>query len=462
MSHPYEDLATQILRQGALGGTGTQPVALTQIEVNGGDSFSREFFAKLLAPLADQSDYTLAQLMHQTEHSCDNIRKTLVFRRIRPSFHVDYLHAVPDVKTYNKDKAIPTRVVFDLEAGELSSAQAALGFNTQDNLVVDLGYANHNFNHNAELVKIGVNYRPYKPSEQLVSTMRLVLNLRNPAYKFVVDLNSAHRNNQLWQQNLTKTSGGAIGVAFANAANTLLVFSGLALAKRLVYDDPESEFGGDFLKSSIVNRVAYSSVRHLGNAAFPRSGVAAAFANEISSDQEQEHTSDKLAFFVKSTGKVDLYHSCGANTFTAHVFGEAGAIYAAKSNSFGLHLTDRFYLGGVNSLSGFARNCVNPAGGAQFYKAGVALYSRIPSFVHLAAAEKSPLRLYATSVVANVGDNVLADRGVTSAGVGIRYFNEWVKLDAGYFVALRHDSGRAGIRDGFQLELSLGGTTSSE
>lgn len=461
MSHPHEDLATQILRQGTLGGTGTQPVVLTKVEVNGGDSFSREFFGKLLAPLADHSDYTLAQLLQQTEASFANLQKTLVFRKITPSVHVDYLHAVPEVKNYNKDKAIPTRVVFDLEAGELSSAEAALGFNTQDNLVVDLGYANHNFNHNAELVKIGVNYRPYKPAEQLVSTMRLVLNMRNPAYKMVVDLTSAHHNNQQWQQSLARATGGALGVSFANTAKTVSVFNGVALAKRTVYDlEVESEFSGDFLKSSIVNRIAYANVRHLGNAAFPRCGVTAALSNEISSDQEQEPTSDKLAFFVKTAASAHLYHSFGANAITAHVFGEAGAIHAAKTNSLGVHVADRFYLGGINSFSGFARNSVNPAGGTQFYKAGVTLYSRVPSFVH-PSEEKSPLRLYATSVVGSVGDNVWSDRGVTSAGVGLRYFNEWVKLDAGYFVALRHDSSANGIRDGFQLDLSLGGTTSS-
>lgn len=463
MSHPHEDLGTQILRQGALGGSGTQPVVLTKIEVNGGDSFSREFFGKLLAPLSDQSDYTLAQLLQQTEASFDNMRKTLVFRKIVPSVHVDYLHAVPEVKSYNKDKPIPTRVVFDLEAGELSSAEAALGFNTQDNLVVDLGYANRNFNHNAELVKIGVNYRPYKPAEQLVSAMRLVLNLRNPTYKFVVDLTSSHHNNQLWQQNLAKATGGAIGVAFSNAAKTLSVFTGLSLTKRTVYDaaDGADAFGGDFLKSSVVSRVAYSNVRHLGNAAFSRCGVAAALTNELSSDQEQAPTSDKLAFFVKTAGSANLYHSFAACALTAHVFGEAGAIYASKTNSFGIHLADRFYLGGINSLNGFARNSVNPAGGSQFYKAGVTLYTRVPSFVHGHTEEKSPLRLYATTAVGNVGNNVWANRGVTSAGVGIRYFNEWVKLDAGYFVARRHDSSSNGIRDGFQMELSLGGTTGS-
>lgn len=457
-----EHLATQILKQDALSSSGSQPVYLTKVEVNGADSFSREFFGKLLAPLVEESDYTLKQLVQRTEDCFGNLQKALVFRSVAPSVHVDYMHLVPDLKSYNKDKPIPTRVVFDLEAGDLSSGDATLGFNTQDNLVVDLGYTNNNFNHNGELVKIGVNYRPYKPAEHLVSTMRLVLGLRNPAYKFLVDLYSSQDNNQQWQQSLSKATGGVLGVSFLNTAKTVSVFGGLALTKRTVYDvqDDLLEHAGDFLKSSALARLSFSNVGYLGQL-FPANGVTATVSSEISSDQEQEPTSTRQAFFAKTAGKLDLYKSFLRNRFTAHLFSEAGAIYASAGNSFGVHLCDRFYLGGIGSLPGFARNSVNTSGGTQYYKAGMSLFTRIPSFVHEKPTnETSPLRLYATGAVGNVGDNLLAESGACSAGVGLRYFNEWVSLDAGYFVAQRlQSSSVAGIRDGFQLELSLGGTT---
>lgn len=462
---PYHDLATQSFTQAALGDRSTQPVVLTQVEVNGGDSFSREFFRKLLAPLVCHSDYTLAQLVRRTEASVDNLHKTEVFRRIAPSVHVDYTRGVPPAASYNKEQAVPTRVVFDLDADQLTAADAVLGFSTHDNLAVALGYAHRNFNHNAEQFRVAVDYRPYKPAEQLVSTMRLVLSLRNPAYKFVADLSSAY-HHQPWQHNLAKATGGTLGVAWAGRA--VLVFSGVELARRSVLNAPGgtagatsgATAGGGFLKSAVVHRVAYANVRHLGNAAFPRSGVTAALACLVCSDQEQAPTSEKLALFAKAAARASVYHSFAGNAVTAHVFGEAGAIVAAKANSLAVHLSDRFYLGGPGSLRGFARNSVTPAGGLQFYKAGVTLYSRVPSLVRR-VDEENPLRLYATSVVGSVGDNVVADRGVSSVGVGLRYFNEWVKLDAGYFVALRHDSSANGIRDGFQLELSLGGSTSS-
>lgn len=458
MSSP--DLLTRIHKQGALLKSPSQPVYLTSVEVNGGDTFTRQFFAKLLTPLVDQSDYTLAQLLARVEQSHANLQKTNVFRTIDASLHVDYLHPPPKGKLYNKDKLILTRVVFDLDAMDMSTAEASLGFNTEDNLVVNLGYLNNNFNHNAELVNIGVNYRPYKPSEHLVSTMRLVSNLTNPTFKFVLDLYNSHDNNQAWQQNSSKATGGVIGVLYLNLAKTVSMFNGLALTKRTIYDiddgahDSLKIFAGDYLKLSIVSRLAYSNVAFLGES-FPATGISATVLNEICSDQEQEAT-NTLTFFVKSAVAVNLYKTCRA--LTAHVFHEAGAIYASASNSTGVHLADRFYLGGFNSFKGFARNSVNDQGGMQYYKAGVAVFSKVPSFAQK-REEVNPLRLYATGFVGNVGDNVLAERGAFSAGVGLRYFNKWASLDAGYYVSKRLGSDSVfGVRDGFQLEVSLGGT----
>lgn len=462
MSSHSSDFLTRILKQEVLLKPSTQPVHLTSVEVTGGDNFSRQFFSKLLTPLVENSDYTLSQLLENVEQSYTNLQKTNVFRHIDASLHVDYLHPSPEkaFKLYNKDKLIPTRVVFDLDALDVSAGEASLGFNTEDNLVVNLGYMNNNFNHNAELVKIGVNYRPYKPSEHLVSTMRLESNLRNPAFKFVLDLYNSHDNNQAWQQNSSKATGGVIGVLYLNLAKTLSVFNGLALTKRTIYDiddganDSLKIFAGDYLKSLIVSRAAYSNIARVGS--FPTNGVSATLSNEICSDQEQEAL-NTLTFFVKSAMAVN-FHKTFFNAITAHVFNEGGSIYASATNSTGVHLADRFYLGGFNSFKGFARNSVNEQGGLQYYKAGLTLFSKLPNR-NLNVKEANPLRVYATGFVGNVANNVFKESGAFSAGVGLRYFNNWATLDAGYYASQRLGTdSTAGVRDGFQLEISLGGT----
>lgn len=468
MAPSMSDLHAQILKQDAFEDLKTKPVYLAKVEVNGGDRFTREFFNKLLTPLVEQSDYTFSQLLEKADQSYVNLEKTQVFKQISPSFHIDYILPVPEKPSYNIEKPIVAKVIFDLEPAEISAGEASLGFNSEDNLVVDLGYVNNNFNHNAELVNIGVNYRPYKPSEHLVSTMRVVSNLRNPTFKFILDLYNSHDNNQLWQQNSSRATGGVIGVSWLNLANTFSVFNGLALTKRTIYDiddgaqDSLKVFGGDYLKSSIVSRLAYSNVGHLGSShSFPASGISATLSNEICLDQEQEVTTNNLTVFVKTATTFNLYKSFLNNALTAHFFKEAGAIYTSSTSGSGIHLADRFYLGGFSSFRGFARNSVNEQGGSQFYKAGLTLYSKLPTLIpDKYAVEPNPLRLYATGAVGSVGDNVFKDDGVFSAGVGLKFFNKWAHLDAGYYVSQRLNSSNTyGVRDGFQLEISLGGTT---
>lgn len=457
------DLQTEILRADALANASSQPVLLTRVEVNGGDNFSLQFFAKLFSPLTEGSDYTLQQLLERVDATYDNLQKTRVFKDIQPSLHVDYFHKVPEKTTYNKDKPILTRVVYDLELDELSGSDAALAFNTEDNLAVNFGYSNNNFNHNAELVTVGVNYRPYKPSEHLVSGVRLESNLRNPAFKFVLDLHNLHDNNHAWQRNASRATAGSIGVQYLNAASTFSMFHGLALAKRTVHDfdaadESVAKYGGDFLKLSFVSRLAFRNVATLD--AFPTGGVRAAVSLEISSDQEQADNSGNLACFVKVAGQADVYRSFLRNAFTTHVFAEGGGVWAPGSDSSAVHLADRFYLGGYGSFKGFARNSVNAHGGLQYYKTGATVYSKLPFFgARKAAADASPLRLYGTGMVGSVG-NVLQDSGVALAGVGLRYFNKWVQMDAGYYVAQRLGlAGTHGVRDGFSLEVSVGGVS---
>lgn len=471
ITSPSQELLTQIIKQDALENRSSRPVYLSSVEVQGGEYLLRQFFTKLLHSLVERSDYTLGQLLHTVDESQNNLLKTNIFKSVKSSLHVDYLHPVPEPsKNYNREKLIPTKVVFDLEGTPSVGGDAALGFNTEDNLEVKLGYLNNNFNHNAELINVGVNYRPYKPNEHLLSSMKFVSNLRDPSYRFVFDLYHSQSNNRAWQLNSVKTTGGTIGVSYTSQTNLLSAFTGLSLNKRTAYDiddgavDSVKQFAGNFLKLSVVSHLAYNNVSYYDSnrKVFPKNGFSAVARNEISSDQEQEELAEGLSFFIKLILSLNLYKSFFNNAITAHIFNEAGNIYIPRSNgSKLLHISDRFYLGGYNSFRGFARNSVNTEGGLQFYKTGLTLYSKLPQLLRRKRTEGDPLRLYATGLVGNVGEDVLATSSgaALSGGAGLRYFNEWVNFDVGYFVSQRYRSSDAvGVRDGFQLEVSIGGT----
>ncbi|GEQ66917.1 hypothetical protein JCM33374_g580 [Metschnikowia sp. JCM 33374] len=462
MSSTAKQFQAKIFKNDALENSDSHPVFLTKVEVNGGDNMSRQFFSKLLSPLVEKSDYTLGQLVSKVDESSENLERTDVFEKISPSLHVDYTHSAPEKKSYNKENPLVTKVIFDLESKELSTGNLDLGFNNEDNLIVDLGYINNNFNHNAELVKIGVNYRPYKPFEHLVSGVRLESNLRNPTFKFVLDLYNSHENNQTWQQSSSKCAGGLIGISYLNHRNTISVFNGLSLVKRTIYDfgdgasDILKSFGGDFLKSSIISSFSYNST--LKSNGYINDGLQLSLKNQISSDQEQGNPINNQFGFIKTSGSFDFYKSFFNNAVTTHIFKEAGSIFTGGSSKE-VHVSDKFYLGGFDNFKGFARNSVNEKGGFQFYKAGATVYGKVPSFLHPNLnPETNPMRLYVTGMTGNVGNNIFNESSVFSLGVGLRYIHQFVKLDVGYYLSKRA-SGESnyGVRDGFQLEISLGG-----
>lgn len=444
-SGPTQFLA-EVFRDKALEGSDLQPVCVSLVDIVGGDNFQRQFFAKLLGPLATQSDYTLSELVRRVEESQTAMGKTGVFSSIQPSLHVDYLHKSPAVKLYNKDAPILTKVVFDLQSQDASVGNVALGFNTEDNLLVDMGYVNNNFNGNAEDVRIGVHYRPYRPLEHLASGARLELSLRNPSYRFVLDLANRHDNNQAWQHCLSRATEGLIGIQYGNLLRTLQVFGGLSLTKRSVYDLADGRLqsvaasSGEFLKSAMLASLLYKNLVTVG--AFPASGVSFDARGEVASDQKDEKPS---SFYSKIAVAANYYKSWAG--LTVHAFGEGGVIGLGEGN---VHISDRFYLGGFGSFSGFARGLVDAEGGLLYQKCGATIYGPLP----LAAKNQlNPLRLYATSQVGSVGTS----GGVASSGVGLRFFSDWVTLDAGYLVSGRFDGGEHGVRDGFQMEVSLGG-----
>lgn len=486
------DLLTKLITEDLLARSASKPIYLSAIEINGGETFSNNFFKKLLSPLVETSDYTLSQLITNVETSYSKLIKTDVFKSVGISLYADYANQSPkSLKNYNKEKSIPTKVVFDLTPFKLNIGEGFITFNNDDHLNVNLNYLNNNFNENAELVNIGVNYNPYKPNEHLISNGKFIANLNNPSFKFIIDLFNTHQNNKSWQQNLGKSSGGVIGLQYTNSSKNLSILNGLSLSRRSVHEigdaapDNVRSFSGEFIKSSIMNQFIFNDLKYLNiiTKNFPINGYNIALSNELSSNQEQENPNNQ-ATFNKTSSSFNLYKSFFDNNITTHLSKELGFIYSnGKTDSSGVHIFDRFYLGGINSFKGFGRNTVNVDGGLQFYKLGLTIYAKLPSFIyspHKVSAtnissledglgfEANPLRLYADGLVGNVGNNLLNDKlnnGVASVGFGLKYINHWANFDIGYYSSRRFTSEGSdasfGIKDGLQFAVSIGGSNSS-
>ena len=452
------DFRREVLRQNALDNARSQPVYVTKVEVNGGSGFSELFFRKLLAPVAERSDYTLAQLIAHVNQCRAKLSRTGVFLSITPSLHIDYAHTTPTARSYNLDKSLLTKVVFDVDAAEQKLGTATLAFNTEENLTVRMGYCNNNFNCNAELVHIDVDYRPYKPFEHLVLHVRFLSPLRDPSFRFVTELYNAHENTQLWLSDAFKMLTGRMGISYANFQDNFSLFFGLAMGRRSANTTDNDAFPkrGDSVKSSVVSKVCYSTLRH-AESALPCGGTSVVLFSEIASDQAPHQSPVN---WVKTSAALDAYRSFSNATYTTHVFAEGGAICSAGPAR--VRRSELFFLGGLGSFPGFAKNGVQVNGATQYYKVGATLYSRLPCAKKI-DNDVSPLRCFVTGMVGKVSENVARDSGVFSTGVGLRYFNKWVHLNAGYYLASRLDSDHdIGVRDGFQFEVSIAGANQKD
>ncbi|CCE86951.1 Piso0_005475 [Millerozyma farinosa CBS 7064] len=480
--HGSHELQKRLITEESLRSSSSQPIYLSAVEIVGGEGYSSDFFRKLIYPLTDSSDYTLRELVKRVESVQDRFVKTDAFRDVNSSIHTDFKTIPPeDVKNYNKDKSIPTKVLFDVDSFNLNGGTGFLNVNNEDALAVNFNYLNNNFYGNAELVNIGVDYSPYAPNQHLLANAKFLANLNDPSFKFLVDVFNTHQNNKSWQKAAERSLGGLIGLQYANKVKNLHALTGVSLVKRSLYDieedAPESlrAFANESLKSSIVTQLAYSNTAYLNSITknFPTDGYTFALSNEISANQGQtDSKQDK--WFSKTTLALNLYKSFWNKNFTLHLSNNIGGVYDPSKS--GIHVSDKFYLGGYNSFKGFSKSAVNTSGGLQFYKVALNFYAKLPSAIytsHLKPAtntpmfedgqgyEANPLRLYASLASGNVSDDLLSDN--THAGcfaVGIKYINDWANFDIGYNFAKRFGSdSQHGIKDGFQLSVSIGGSS---
>ncbi|EGV63290.1 hypothetical protein CANTEDRAFT_106260 [Yamadazyma tenuis ATCC 10573] len=475
----HVDLQTKIIAQDILDKSSSQPIYLSSVEVVGGETFSNVFFKKLLSPLLETSDYTFGKLVSNVEASYNKLKDTEVFTDIGVSFSTDFTSGIPsNVKNYNSktDKPIPTKVKFDVKSINLNIGEYFLNLDNDTPLNVNLHYLNNNFNSNAELINVGVDYNPYKPNQHLVTNGKLISNLTNPRFKFVIDLFNTNQNNKIWQKSSENSLGGVIGLQYNNTSRNLHFLTGLSILKRKLHDMDDSTiddvklFAGDNIKSSIINELSYSNLSFLNSATnnFPVNGFNFLLSNELSSNQQLNDPSSDSGYFCKSSFTSNIFKTFANNYLTLKISNSFGSIYNPLLEELSpVHVSDRFYLGGSKSFKGYSKNSINANGGNQFYKLDSSLFLKLPHFLyspkHNQNNEANPLRLYVNGIAGNVSDNLLDDSSLsTSVGFGLKYFNNWAHFDLGYYLSKKiNNVDQLGVKDGLQFSLSVGGSNRS-
>ncbi|KAI5967974.1 hypothetical protein CANMA_002742 [Candida margitis] len=476
------DLKTRLIEQDVLQESQLQPIFLTRVEVNGGEDFSYQFFNKLLSPLLTTGDYTLAQLTYKINESFQHLKDTGVFKNVGVVLEPDYYSNVPaQITSFNREKSIPTRVIFDVSNVNLNINETFLNFNNEEFINLKLNHVDNNFNENAELVSVGVDYNPYKPYDYLLTNLKFTSGLKDPRFKFLIDVGYNTRDDLGWQNFQHNQLGGKIGLLY-KTQREFDIFTGFQLFKRNLFniedgaDDNLKFFGGDFLKLSVLNKFKYERIQYLNHATknFPTNGGNVHVRSELTSVQEQNNASNR-GEFIKSQIGFDLYKSLFDNYITTKVQGELGGIFNFNTK-FPIHPLDKFYLGGYNSFTGFKKNSIEQQGGLQFYKLQATIFTKIPYFLYSPKlnrensellVESNPLRLYGTALVGNCiatsNKNFWQNENpAVSYGFGLKYFNRWANFDIGYFVSQKLGVDNfGGVKNGLQFSISIGASDSN-
>lgn len=465
MELPFENAEpVEFLSKDVVNESSSRQIFVAQVDVNGGETFSRAFFNKLLSPLLSHSDCTLAQMTENINKSYSALKNTRVFRDIAVSVNSDFCSILPHSPTvYGSEQPFPAKILFDLTPCNLSVVEGLINVNSQDHLNLNLDYLNRNFNGNAESVNFGVDYNPYKPHDRLLTHATIASAMRNPSSVLLLNLHHGQRNNQMWQSASEAATGGSIGLqhSFHRGLNA---YAGFSILKRSLHDVDDNATKqvknsmSDVLQTSLVGKAVFLNVDATPTSLPSRNGFHASLESLVSS--AQENNSSENHTFVRGSLSTESWCSLLSNTLTAKAAASAGIIYLPLNSQ--THVSEKFYLGGMHSFRGLEKNALNVDGGNFFLKFGCTLYGCFPSFILKSPKLRSPhpLRWYIDGTVGSLGHNSAARRtDAASVGVGIKYFYEWANFEAGYYVAQRlNDSSTAGIKNGLVFAVSIGGT----
>lgn len=393
-------------------------VVLTKVEVANGQDFSSQFLAKCVSPLLVTSDSTLHHLIHRCQQAHHNLSDTNVFENVKINLVED--DSVPpqqlSVSQFHKSPPLPLKALIQLQPMALKSFTVNSTFYDDGN-ALDLKFHNSNCFGNAESLtaqckfdrRFG-NLALFDYQTPITPTTRLVLNS-----SFFNNLFPSHTslsfNTLVGLQNSSH-------VQFQNTVFKTCLLTAFAVNRRTITNVSDSAsdiiktHSGDSLKTSFLLSGALDSRSFLSpESLYPVRGHHFKIDNEISGSNQ----------FIKSIVTNESYINLFKNRFILRMNSKIGGIVAEDK----VHLQDRFFQGGLDSLQGFKRNSTGPKdlddyiGGNIFYNLKISALTPLPYLTN------RPLRMVSFLNFGNIlaNTNTLFNERSSNLGVGLEYHN---------------------------------------
>ncbi|SCU93291.1 LAMI_0E13850g1_1 [Lachancea mirantina] len=470
--------ASQIAR---LEHSNTKPLYVSAIEVEGESSLrplSDALYKAVFDPILSQPVQTLHYILNNFSDIRGKLMHTGLFQDVNVTLENDgstssvtrakdmtlngiqlgsVLPAVAHIKlsplTYN------TLSLTSTTSDSYSSAGGRLAF------VNLLGKA-ENF-----VVQADLKYTPFSGRlDEKCFDARLLLPLqKNPSVKGVLDLNYASIDpneqpflsaEEMKKQNQVSLNFGVQKSWILENLNSVPVFyNGISLVSRNV-ESPvltgaglSSElfkpFEGSYVKSSFVSEILHDSRKFAG--LFPTSGSRFSLMNEYVLSQSLNATDDLPAHPGHDKIRLDFEKHAslsGGYVINSLQLGFGGLFNLADSLAV-VHPFDKFYLGGLNTLKGFANNSVGDKGGLFYFKASIA-----SSFRLFHSSKNSPLRLQFFMNAGDVLRLMETRKPASSSGVSLIYRTNVATMDLTYALPVfnrKQDITKAGFSFGVAL-----------
>ncbi|KAH3671464.1 hypothetical protein WICMUC_004596 [Wickerhamomyces mucosus] len=451
----------------------TKPLLLNKLEVVGGD-FSDKYYENLVEKLLPNQSDKLSNILSLQSLNDEllNIEKSLLytglFSNISIDLDLDEALTTPLLKSQSQYQGlIPVKAKFSLTQLPIFKYSS---YSTSQDTGSGFGfrYLDPNFLKNSSSLLIDVNLNYDILSNTLNSKLwdlNILLPLAKlPTFRAIFNPSISLIDASEWSSHEQYNVGSFVGLQSTQLSQNnaiKIITGGISFTSRQVRQisnsasDSIRTFAGDDFK--IGSQFNYKVDSRQLQGKFVKNGYLLDFTNEyagsnsIDSFSKASNDSKKnieLYNFNKSIFKFDLSKSFIKDIFTANFNFETGHIIDFSNNR--LHILDKFFLGGNESLKGFNLNSVglkdgnDSIGGTSVFRANFQLFSRIPNI-----SKDSPLRLYNFF---NIGDNFnfssfnqftnlftsgdIINKSASAVGVGILYKANNATFDLSYNVPL--------------------------
>lgn len=461
----------------------TKPVELKKVEITGGE-FSDSYYESILYSLLNEKKvFPLKDLTEQLASLKEKLEYSGLFKDISINLDLDK----SSTTKLNKhdlliEGAIPVNAKIDLTQIPIYKF-SSYSSSTDYDAASGIRYLDPNFLKNAStlLVDVNVNYDPFqKTLNRKIWDLTILTPFRNsPSLKAVLNPCISFIDAKTWASHTQFSKGGFIGVqkTWLSTKGDTILTNGVSVTHRNIGDvlnsasDPVRNDAGDDFKLGFQSNLRYDSRNYLGT--FALNGVKLDLTNEFagfnSVDSNSNEKELELNKFNKTLFKFEGAKSFFNNNFTAALDFNAGSILTLESNKNDrIHITDRFFLGGLTSLKGFHLNSVglkngnDYIGGTSFFKGAFTFFSRIPN-----TSKNSPLRLYN---FINLGDvynfknfdnfrelaasGDLIKKSAIATGVGLAYKSNNAVVDLSYSIPLS-DRNQDNAKPGLSFSVAL-------